>query len=77
MNMVLYWKHGWKPECMIKWDILKGTSDKRLNPENLFPGAKSLVVTGLSYSSENKQKDPEAPVLSRYTYGLDYHDSNQ
>jgi epoxyqueuosine reductase len=48
--------------------------DKRLDPENLFPGARSLVVTGLSYYSENKQRDPEAPVLSRYTYGTDYHD---
>lgn len=48
--------------------------DRRLNPEFLLPGAKSLVVTGLSYSSEIMQKDPEAPVLSRYTYGTDYHD---
>lgn len=47
--------------------------DKRLNPENLLPGAKSLIVTGLSYFSEKMQKDPEAPVLSRYTYGDDYH----
>ena len=48
--------------------------DKRLNPESIFPGAKSLVVTGLSYNSEKQQKDPEAPVLSRYTYGSDYHE---
>jgi len=48
--------------------------DKRLNPENLFPGAKSLVVTGLSYFSENMQKEPGVPVLSRYTYGSDYHE---
>lgn len=47
---------------------------KRLNPVNLFPEAKSLVVTGLSYYSGIGQKDPQAPVLSRYTYGLDYHD---
>jgi epoxyqueuosine reductase len=48
--------------------------DKRLNPESLFPGAKSLIVTGLSYNSEKQQKDPKAPVLSRYTYGFDYHE---
>jgi epoxyqueuosine reductase len=48
--------------------------NKRLNPESLFPGAKSLVVTGLSYYSEKLQKDPKAPVLSRYTYGSDYHE---
>jgi epoxyqueuosine reductase len=48
--------------------------EKRLDPESLFPGAKSLVVTGLSYNSEKQQKDPKAPVLSRYTYGADYHE---
>jgi epoxyqueuosine reductase len=48
--------------------------DKRINPESIFPGAKSLVVTGLSYYSENMQKDPRIPVLSRYTYGSDYHE---
>lgn len=48
--------------------------DKRLNPERLFTAAKSVVVTGLNYYSENMQKDPEAPILSRYTYGKDYHE---
>jgi epoxyqueuosine reductase len=48
--------------------------DKRINPESIFPGAKSLVVTGLSYYSENMQKDPRVPILSRYTYGSDYHE---
>jgi epoxyqueuosine reductase len=48
--------------------------DKRINPESIFPGAKSIVVTGLSYYSETLQKDPDAPILSRYTYGSDYHE---
>jgi epoxyqueuosine reductase len=48
--------------------------DIRINPESIFPGSKSLVVTGLSYYSEKMQKDPNAPVLSRYTYGSDYHE---
>ena len=48
--------------------------EKRLNPEILYPGAKSLVVTGLSYYSEIKQKDSRAPILSRYAYGVNYHD---
>jgi epoxyqueuosine reductase len=47
---------------------------KRLNPDYLLPGAKSLVVTGLSYYSEPVQKELDVPVLSRYTYGTDYHD---
>jgi epoxyqueuosine reductase len=48
--------------------------EKRLNPEYLLPGAKSLIVTGLSYFSELMQEDPRAPLLSRYTYGTDYHE---
>jgi epoxyqueuosine reductase len=48
--------------------------EKRLDPQFLVPDAKSLVVTGLSYYTENKQKDPEAPILSRYAYGINYHD---
>jgi epoxyqueuosine reductase len=53
---------------------LKRNIEKRINPGLLLPGAKSLVVTGLSYYSEIKQKDPHAPVLSRYAYGVNYHD---
>jgi len=53
---------------------LERNIEKRINPESLLPGTKSLVVTGLNYHSELKQRDPIAPVLSRYAYGLDYHD---
>jgi len=54
-------------------DYLARNIEKRVNPDLLLPGAKSLVVTGLCYYSENKQKDPRAPVLSRYAYGINYH----
>jgi len=47
---------------------------KRINPETLVPGAKSLVVTGLSYFTAKKQKENDVPVLSRYVYGENYHD---
>jgi len=47
--------------------------DKRCNPEFLVPGAKSLIVTGLGYYSEKRQKEPGVPVLSRYAYGESYH----
>lgn len=57
-----------------KMGYLARDIDKRLDPENLLPGAKSMVVTGLNYYSEIRQKDPEAPLLSRYTYGINYHD---
>ena len=53
---------------------LQRNIEKRINPGLLMPGAKSIVVTGLCYYSKLKQRDPRAPVLSRYAYGLNYHD---
>lgn len=46
----------------------------RINPVSLVPGAKSLIVTGLNYYSENKQRELGVPVLSRYAYGEAYQD---
>lgn len=57
-----------------RMSYLERNTEKRADPELLFPGTKSIVVVGFSYYSELKQKDPEAPLLSRYTYGTDYHD---
>lgn len=47
--------------------------EKRINPGILFPGAKSLIVTGLNYFSGNKQGGPGVPVISQYAYGQNYH----
>ena len=47
---------------------------KRINPESLVPGAKSLIVTGLNYYTDKKQTEPGVPVLSRYAYGEAYQD---
>jgi epoxyqueuosine reductase len=57
-----------------KMTYLERDIEKRLNPGILFPGARSLVVTGLNYYSEIGQKNRSVPLLSRYTYGTDYHD---
>jgi epoxyqueuosine reductase len=56
-----------------KMIYLERNQSVRLNPELVLPGTKSVVVTGLSYYSELKQKHKDVPVLSRYTYGQDYH----
>jgi epoxyqueuosine reductase len=48
--------------------------EKRINPEFLVPDAKSLIVTGLNYYSDIKQSEPGVPVISRYAYGINYHD---
>lgn len=47
--------------------------DKRVNPAKLVPGAKSVIVVLLNYYPEKLQESPEAPVLSKYAYGRDYH----
>jgi len=48
--------------------------EKRIDPEFLVPGARSLVVTGLSYYTDKQQREPGVPILSRYAFGEDYHD---
>lgn len=48
--------------------------EKRLDPRILVPGAKSLIVTGLNYYTEKKQGGNGVPDISRYAYGLNYHD---
>lgn len=53
-------------------DYLARGIGKRINPEFLVEGAKSLIVTGINYYSDNKQSEPGVPVLSRYAYGKGY-----
>jgi epoxyqueuosine reductase len=47
--------------------------EKRFNPGLVMPGVQSIVVAGISYYTEARQKEKGVPVLSRYTYGKDYH----
>jgi len=55
-------------------DFLVRNIEKRLNPLLLVPGARSVIVTGMNYYSENSQQKEGVPVISRYSYGKDYHD---
>ncbi|HET6557870.1 MAG TPA: tRNA epoxyqueuosine(34) reductase QueG [Prolixibacteraceae bacterium] len=47
--------------------------DKRLDPRLLVENARSVVSVLLNYFPSEKQLDPDAPVLSKYAYGTDYH----
>lgn len=47
--------------------------DKRLDPRLLVPGAKSVVSLLLNYYTSEEQQDAEAPKISKYAYGSDYH----
>ncbi|MCD8739872.1 tRNA epoxyqueuosine(34) reductase QueG [Mucilaginibacter roseus] len=47
--------------------------DKRLDPRLLVDGAKSVISLGLNYYTDQTQTDPDAPKISKYAYGADYH----
>jgi epoxyqueuosine reductase len=47
--------------------------DKRVDPTKLVPGAKSVVSLMYNYYPDKGQQDTEAPRISRYAYGKDYH----
>lgn len=51
---------------------LENHFDLRTDPRKLVPGAKSVIVLTMNYyPKHNQQKD--APKLSKYAYGRDYH----
>ena len=47
--------------------------EMRLNPQLLEPGAKTVISLLYNYFTTQKQLDTEAPILSKYAYGKDYH----
>lgn len=47
--------------------------DKRLDPTKLVDDSKSVISLLLNYFPSEIQKDSEAPKLSKYAYGTDYH----
>ncbi|WP_109301489.1 tRNA epoxyqueuosine(34) reductase QueG [Aquimarina sp. AU474] len=47
--------------------------DKRLDPTKLVEGSKTVISLLLNYFPSRGQQDPEAPKISKYAYGTDYH----
>jgi epoxyqueuosine reductase len=47
--------------------------DKRLDPRKLVDGAKSVISLLYNYYPSGKQQDENAPKISKYAYGRDYH----
>lgn len=56
-----------------KMSYMANHFDKRLDPRLLVPGARSVVSLLYNYFPPEKQTDPEAPQISKYAYGRDYH----
>ena len=61
-------KHGYHGE--MTW--MENHFDERLNPRKLVPGAKSVISVLLNYFPEKGQA-ADAPKISKYAYGRDYH----
>ncbi len=59
-------KHG-------EMQYMENYFDKRLDPRKLVDGAKSVISLSLNYFTEHNQSDKEAPKISKYAYGTDYH----
>lgn len=47
--------------------------DKRVDPRQLVPGAKTVISLLFNYHNPKKQTDKDAPKISQYAYGKDYH----
>lgn len=47
--------------------------DKRLDPRKLVEGSKSVISLLLNYYPEKVQQHDDAPKISKYAYGVDYH----
>lgn len=53
---------------------MEGHFDKRIDPRNLVEGAKSVIsVLHNYYPPENTQQPENAPKISKYAWGEDYH----
>ena len=47
--------------------------EKRCDPTKLVEGARTVISLLYNYYTDRVQEDPEAPILSKYAYGKDYH----
>ncbi|MDQ3192764.1 MAG: tRNA epoxyqueuosine(34) reductase QueG [Bacteroidota bacterium] len=56
-----------------KMSYMENHFDKRLNPALLVDDAKSVVSLLLNYFPEEVNENKDAPKISKYAYGKDYH----
>ncbi|MFN0014123.1 MAG: tRNA epoxyqueuosine(34) reductase QueG [Saprospiraceae bacterium] len=56
-----------------KMGYMENHFDLRVDPTRLVPGAKSVICLAFNYFNPEKQQDSDAPKISQYAYGTDYH----
>ena len=54
-------------------DYMGNHFEKRTDPRLLVEGARSVVVVLQNYHTTEQQQDPDAPKISKYAFGKDYH----
>ena len=47
--------------------------EKRVDPRLLVKGARSVIIVLQNYYTKEEQSHPQAPRVSKYAYGKDYH----
>lgn len=56
-----------------KMSYMENHFEKRVDPGKLVPGAQTVISLMYNYYTTQNQQDPEAPKISKYAYGVDYH----
>ena len=56
-----------------KMSYMENYFELRIDPTKLVPGAKSVITLLLNYL-QSQQQNSEAPQVSKYAYGKDYHE---
>ncbi len=65
---------GWLNQGLHgKMQYMENHFEKRIDPTKLVPGAKTVISLAYNYFTENQALDPDAPKISKYAYGEDYH----
>lgn len=65
------WLHQGKHGSM---QYMENYFDLRIDPTKLFPGARSIITVLQNYYP-SAQQEVDAPSISKYAYGNDYHDT--
>ena len=59
----------------LQW--LERNADKRVDPQLVLPGARSILTLAVSYEHSNPQpatRNPQSGIIARYAQFADYHD---
>ena len=56
-----------------KMKYMENHFDKRVDPTKLVPGARSVISLAYNYYTPKMQVSTDAPKISKYAYGQDYH----